>query len=310
MIRSAPITSGQNPLPDSHSVDRKLGPSTGVGLKAEHYRRILQDRPRLGFFEVHAENYMGEGGPPHRYLEAIRSIYPVSLHGVGLNLGGAAPLSLTHLQRLKRLIDRYQPALFSEHLAWTAVDRGYLNDLLPVSYTKATLKHVCERIDRTQSFLKTLLLLENPATYLRHRDSEMSETDFLSSIAKQTGCGLLLDVNNVYVSANNHGFDAESYLRALPINLVQQVHLAGHFEATDSGGRPLLIDAHDSPVRKGVWSLFRQALRRFGAVPTLIEWDNNVPSWSTLAGEAIKAEEVIREVSEAQVDPDNATILS
>lgn len=310
MINIGPTASGQHVLPGAHGSGRKLAPSVGVGLKAEHYKLILQDRPRVGFFEVHAENYMGEGGPPHRYLEAIRSLYPISLHGVGLNLGGAAPLSLAHLQRLKHLIDRYQPALFSEHLAWTAADSGFLNDLLPIPYSKAALNHICDRIDRTQGFLKIQILLENPATYLRYKDSEMPETEFLSSIARQTGCGLLLDVNNVYVSAVNHGFDAESYLRSLPTGLVQEIHLAGHFEATNSGGKPLLIDAHDSPIRDAVWSLYRQALHRFGTAPTLIEWDNNVPSWPTLAGEAVKAEEVIRMAGELEVDRSDAAILS
>lgn len=302
--------SGEGAGPSARDFGRQLEPSVGVGLRAEHYKHVLKERPSIGFFEVHAENYMGDGGPPHRYLEAVRTHYPISLHGVGLNLGGAAPLSLTHLQRLKRLIDRYQPTLFSEHLAWTAADSGFLNDLLPVPYSKAALNHICDHIDRTQGFLKIQLLLENPATYLRYKDSEMPETEFLSSIARQTGCGLLLDVNNVYVSAVNHGFDAESYLRSLPTGLVQQIHLAGHFEATNSSGKPLLIDAHDSPIRDAVWSLYRQALHRFGTAPTLIEWDNNVPSWPTLACEAAKAEEVMRMVGELEMDRSDAAILS
>lgn len=271
-----------------------LAASVGVGLKAEHYRTILQERPSLGFFEIHAENYMGDGGPPHRYLEAIRDRYALSLHGVGLNLGGSAPLSMEHLGRLKRLIDQYQPSLFSEHLAWTATSDSFLNDLLPIPYTRAALDQLCERIDITQSFLKAQMLLENPATYVQYVASDIPETDFLDAIAKRTGCGLLLDVNNVYVSAANHGFDPAKYLEGFPVASVREIHLAGHSESTDGSGNSLLIDAHDSPVRQQVWSLYRWVLPRVVPVPTLVEWDNDVPAWPTLLGEARKAEALVQ----------------
>lgn len=282
--------------------------AAGVGLKPVHYDQIVTDWPRMGFFEVHAENYMGDGGPPHRYLEAIRAHYPLSIHGVGLNLGGTDVLSVDHLGRLRQLIDRYQPALFSEHLAWTSTAGAFLGDLLPIPYTRDSLRHVCQRIERTQDFLKTSLLLENPATYLRYKESDLPETEFLAEITRRTGCGLLLDVNNVFVSAANHGFDAFGYLNALPADAVGEMHLAGCFATVDTAVRPYFIDAHDSRVREEVWRLYRFALHRFGAVPTLIEWDNNVPDWATLAGEAAKARDLMRDVGTAEARKGTALV--
>ncbi len=262
----------------------------GVGLKADHVEHILAERPALGFFEIHAENYMGDGGPAHRRLEAIRALYPLSLHGVGLSIGSPRPLDKDHLKRLAALAERYQPGLFSEHLAWSSHDQGFFNDLLPLPYTSQTLATVCDHIDETQEALGRPMLLENPSTYLLFAESTICETDFLAEIARRTGCGLLLDVNNVMVSATNHGFDPIAYLDAYPLRHVEEIHLAGYAEAEDDAGRPLLIDAHDSPVRDRVWSLYAEAIRRLGPTPTLIEWDNDVPAWPVLLAEARRAE--------------------
>jgi hypothetical protein len=268
------------PLPDR----------SGVGLKAEHVDEILRDRPDLGFFEIHAENYMGAGGPPHRRLEAIRALYPLSLHGVGLSIGSPRPLDRDHLARLAALARRYEPGLFSEHLAWSSHDEGYLSDLLPLPYTEETLTTVCEHIDQVQEDLGRRMLLENPSTYVLFRESTIPETEFLREIAKRTGCGLLLDVSNVWVSATNHGFDCRAYLDAFPFEHVGEVHLAGCAEAEDDEGHPVLIDAHDSPVRGQVWSLYAEVIARCGPVPTLVEWDNDVPAWPELLKEARRAE--------------------
>jgi uncharacterized protein (UPF0276 family) len=265
----------------------------GVGLKSEHYRVILESEPAVGFFEVHAENYMGAGGPPHRYLEAIRSRYPISLHGVGLSIGADRALDRDHLMRLKALCARYEPDLFSEHLAWSSHGANYLNDLLPLPYTGQTLARICEHIDQVQETLGRRMLLENPATYVRFVQSTIPEVEFLAAIAARTGCGLLLDVNNVYVSAVNHDFDPFAYLAAFPVEAVAEVHLAGFAESEDDAGHPLLIDNHGSAVREAVWTLYAHALERLGPVPTLIEWDNDVPAWPTLLAEADLADRAL-----------------
>jgi uncharacterized protein (UPF0276 family) len=272
---------------------------SGVGLKPEHIDEILRDRPSLGFFEVHAENYMGDGGPPHRRLEAIRALYPLSLHGVGLSIGSTRPLDRGHVARLAALARRYEPGLVSEHLAWSSHDDGYLNDLLPLPYTEATLAAVCDHIDQVQDVLARPILLENPSTYLLFEESTIPETAFIREIAARTGCGLLLDVSNVLVSATNHGFDARAYLDAFPLDRVGEIHLAGFAEAEDDAGHPLLIDAHDSPVRDRVWDLYRYVIARRGAVPTLVEWDNDVPAWPVLREEARRAEAAMAEAAEA-----------
>lgn len=263
---------------------------SGVGLKPEHIDEILRDRPSLGFFEIHAENYMGDGGPPHRRLEAIRALYPLSLHGVGLSIGSPKPLDRAHLDRLAALARRYQPGLFSEHLAWSSHNEGYLNDLLPLPYTQETLAIVCDHIDQVQEALARPMLLENPSTYVLFEESTISETDFIREIARRTGCGLLLDVSNVLVSATNHGFDPTAYLDAFPLESVGEIHLAGFAEAEDDSGHVFLIDAHDSPVRAPVWDLYSEVVARRGPTPTLIEWDNDVPEWPILLGEARRAE--------------------
>ncbi|MGD1877840.1 MAG: DUF692 domain-containing protein [Kiloniellaceae bacterium] len=265
----------------------------GVGLKAQHYEDILGQRPDLGWFEVHAENYMGAGGPPHHYLEAIRRDYPISLHGVGLSIGADHPLDEAHLARLKTLADRYQPGLVSEHLAWSTHNDVFFNDLLPLPYTGEAVARVSDHIDRVQEVLGRRILLENPATYVTFDSSEMSEIDFLQAVSLRTGCHLLLDVNNVVVSATNHGTSAEAYIDAFPMAAVKEIHLAGHARDRDDAGAPLLIDAHDRAVDDTVWSLYARTISHAGLMPTLIEWDNDVPAWEALFAEARTAERVM-----------------
>jgi len=283
-------------------VDGPVPARAGIGLKPQHYRDILDSVPDLGFFEVHAENYMGAGGPPHRWLEAIRARYPLSLHGVAMSIGAARPLDDDHLARFRDLVRRYEPGLVSEHLAWSTHDTGFINDLLPLPYTAETLARVCEHVDALQAAIGRRVLIENPSTYVRFAESEMAEVDFLAQMVRRTGCGLLLDVNNVAVSAANHDFDAGSYLEAFPLAAVGQIHLAGHAVTVDGDGGPLLIDAHGSPVTGDVWALYADVVRRCGPLPTLIEWDNDVPSWPVLLGEAAQADAVLRQSAPAAVE--------
>ncbi|MGH1353343.1 MAG: MNIO family bufferin maturase [Methyloligellaceae bacterium] len=278
---------------NQYKCDKVIPCRAGVGLKAEHYTDILENNPDIGWFEVHPENYMGAGGPPHHYLTAIRDRYPLSLHGVGLSIGGADDLNKDHLQRLKSLIDRYEPGQFSEHLAWCTHTDVFYNDLLPLPYTDETLGKVCEHIDEVQSVVGRTLLLENPATYVVFENSSYEEIDFIKEIVKRTGCGLLLDVNNVYVSCTNHKRSAEEYINLFPVEHVGEIHLAGHAVDEDDEGNPLLIDAHDREVLDEVWKLYEQTLQRKGPVPTLIEWDNDIPDWKTLFAEARLAENLL-----------------
>jgi uncharacterized protein len=278
----------------THSYSPSFGagmptPAMGAGLKPEHAADIFAGTRRADFFEIHAENYMGAGGQPHRLLHRIRADYPLSIHGVGLSIGGTAPLDRTHLSRLKRLIDIYEPALFSEHLAWSTHDGVFLNDLLPLPYNDISLAHVCAHVNEVQDTLGMQMLLENPSTYVAFGASSMSEVEFLRAVAQRTGCGLLLDVNNVHVSAVNHGFDAAAYIGVFPIQHVGQFHLAGFAEDRDSSGAQLLIDDHGRPVADVVWELYRRALARGCLAPTLIEWDNNVPPFVALADEIARA---------------------
>jgi uncharacterized protein (UPF0276 family) len=265
----------------------------GLGLKPEHYDAILSGEPDVGFFEVHAENYMGAGGPPHRWLEAISARYPLSLHGVGLSIGAERPLDPAHLARLRRLIDRYRPASFSEHLAWSTHDSGFLNDLLPLPYTPLTLERVIEHVDQTQQALGSRMLLENPSTYVLFAESSIDEIDFLDAVAEAAGCGLLLDVNNVMVSAVNHRLDPFAYIDRFPMHRVGEIHLAGYDEAVDGAGDRLLIDAHGSAVLPDVIELYRHALSLSGPLPTLIEWDNDVPGFETLLAESRRADALL-----------------
>jgi uncharacterized protein (UPF0276 family) len=274
----------------------------GVGLKAEHYEAILRSRPNIGWFEIHAENYMGVGGPPHHFLESIRDLYPISLHGVGLSIGGSGPLDKEHLQRLKALNERYRPGLFSEHLAWSSHEGVYFNDLLPVPYTEEAVARVGDHIDEVQDALGRRMLLENPSTYLCFTDSTMSEIEFLERVVDRTGCGLLLDVNNVFVSATNQGYSPECYIDSFPLEQVGEIHLGGHAEDEDDQGEILLIDAHDRPVIDPVWALYERVIRKGGRRATLIEWDTDVPDWPDLFEEALRAERVLAKDDEAVHD--------
>jgi uncharacterized protein (UPF0276 family) len=265
----------------------------GLGLKTEHFREVLDTQPDIGFFEVHAENYMVAGGPFHHFLGLIREQYPLSLHGVGLSIGAEGSLDVQHLQRLAELIRRYQPHAFSEHLAWSSHGRVFLNDLLPLAYDTPTLSRVCEHIDQVQNTLKRTMLLENPATYLAFQRSTIDEAQFISEVIHRTGCGLLLDVNNVYVSSINHRRDPLVYLDALPLHAVGEIHLAGFAEDTDNLGDRLLIDDHGAPVDDAVWALYSHVLERVGPVATLIERDNQLPAFSVLNAEVRRANELL-----------------
>ncbi len=286
------------------ATELRLPLSAGVGLKAQHYDIVLDQRPKLGWFEVHPENYMGAGGPPHHYLTRIRERYPLSLHGVGLSIGGARALDIAHLDRLKALIDRYQPEQFSEHLAWSTHEVGYLSDLLPLPYTDETLATVCRHIDQAQQHLGRHLLLENPSVYVAFEASSHDEIGFLNEVVKRTGCGLLLDVNNVYVSSTNLARDPEAYIDAFPMQHVGEIHLAGHAEDSDAAGDRLLIDSHDRCVIDPVWELYRRAVVRGGPRPTLIEWDDDIPEWDDLYAEAQRAERIMQGVSACDAEGD------
>jgi hypothetical protein len=265
----------------------------GTSFKHDHFQAIINQARHEGFFEVHAENYMGAGGPPHRALEKIREGYPVSLHGVCMSIGGPQPLDLAHLERFRSLVARYEPALISEHLAWSTHENTYFNDLLPLPYTEATLVRVTEHINHVQDTIGRPILLENPSTYLVFSDSTMTETDFLRTLARRTGCGLLLDVNNVFVSATNQGYSAAGYLAEFPLAVVGEIHLAGHAEQADDEGDPLLIDSHDRKVADPVWTLFDSVIERCGFVPTLVEWDSSIPEWPLLRAEAEAAQAIL-----------------
>jgi len=266
----------------------------GASFKAGYFAEILETKPDVGFFEVHAENYMGAGGPPHAQLERLRRDYPISVHGVGLSIGGADGLDTEHLDRLKRVVDRYQPALFSEHLAWSTHQGAYLNDLLAVPYTHETLKLVTEHIDEVQTHVGRMVLLENPSTYIAFAENDFDEVTFISEIQRRTGCGLLLDVNNVYVSSMNHAQDAQEYIERFPMDHVGEIHVAGHATTQDADGHPLLIDAHNGVASAPVMALLSQALSHKPDVPVLIEWDNDLPDWSGLYREVEKVSSTLR----------------
>jgi len=270
----------------------------GVGFKPEHFAAIDTVSQPIGFFEVHAENYMGAGGPPHAQLGKLRQDYALSIHGVGLSIGSMQPLDADHLARLKIVCDRYEPESFSEHLAWSSHDTTFLNDLLPLPYTEATLAQVCAHIDEVQTLLGRQMLLENPATYLLFEESTIEEVDFLSEVAHRTGCGLLLDVNNVFVAATNHRLDPRDYLKRFPVQQVREIHLSGHSETTDDAGAPLLIDSHDTPVKDPVWELYEELITRTGPIASLVEWDNDVPQWPVLRAEAEAAGTILRHAAE------------
>lgn len=270
--------------------------TAGVGLRAQHYKELISTRPNIGWIEVHSENYFGEGGAPLYYLEQARALYPLSLHGVGMSIGSTDELNLDHLNKLARLIARFEPHFVSDHLCWSSVGGDYLNDLLPLPYTPEALAHVVQRIDAIQDYLGREILIENPSTYLQFLDSEIPEAEFLTEVAKRSGCGILLDVNNVYVSATNHGIDAEQYLTAIPATMVREIHLAG-FTVNRYPEGDILIDTHSAPVVDAVWSLYRTAISHLGPRPTLIEWDTDIPALAVLVEEAAKAQIILGEAS-------------
>lgn len=268
----------------------------GVGYKAQHYTSIIADPAPVGWLEIHAENYMGDGGRPLAQLRHLAERFPFSVHGVGLSIGGEGRLDPDHLARLKHLCTWLQPASFSEHLAWSTHESAFLNDLLPLPYTDATLTRVADHIDEVQEVLGRPMLLENPSSYLAFAESTMSETDFLREVSRRTGCGLLLDVNNVFVSATNLGLDARAYIADFPLEKVGEIHLGGHDEDEDDAGRPLLIDSHGREVTDPVWALLDETLARSGPRPVLIEWDTDVPDWPVLAAEAQRAAAALEKV--------------
>lgn len=288
-----------SPVAECAPAGAGLPVQAGVGFKPQHFEALQADPEPPGFIEVHAENYMGAGGVPHVQLTALRERLPVSLHGVGLSIGGEDPLDSAHLERLARLNTRYQPMLFSEHLAWSTHGGRYLNDLLPVCYDSRALVRVCAHIDQLQSRLGRQILLENPSTYFEFESSSYSEPEFLAAIVQRTGCGLLLDVNNVHVSCHNNCHDPLAYLAGLPLHAVRQIHLAGHAEERVPGGTPLLIDDHGAPVAEAVWSLYGRVVAKTGRVATLIEWDTRVPAYATLRDEAQRAQRIQEELAVA-----------
>lgn len=261
----------------------------GVGYKPQHFSDLQNDPGDVAWIEVHAENYMGDGGRPLAQLRALSEKFPLSVHGVGLSIGGEGPLDRDHLARLKKLCDWAKPASFSEHLAWSTHGAEFLNDLLPLPYTQATLARVADHINQVQDRLGRRMLLENPSSYLVFDESDLSECDFLSTLTRQTGCGLLLDVNNVFISATNLGISAQAYIDAYPTDRVEELHVGGHDEDHDDHGAPLLIDSHGKPVADPVWALLDYALAQTGPKPVLVEWDNDVPDWPILRAEAQRA---------------------
>ena len=267
----------------------------GIGLRFPHHAAVLDTLPDIAWLEVHTENYMG-GGQPIAYLEMIRAHYPISLHGVGLSLGSAEGLDVAHLERIGEVARRIEPALVSEHLSWSVVDGLYIADLLPLPMTEEALDIVCRHVDQTQAYLRRRILVENPSSYLRWRHSTIPEWEFLAAVASRTGCGILCDVNNIYVSAANHGWDSSAYLAGLLPAAIGEIHLAGHSVRELGGGRVLRIDDHGSRVIPAVWGLYAAALARFGAVPTLIEWDTDIPPLAVLLDEADRAAALLDEV--------------
>jgi uncharacterized protein len=266
-----------------------LPANAGIGLRAPHHLHVLSESPDVPWFEAHSENYFAEGGSHVECLSRIRARYPLSLHGVGLSLGSIDPLNRQHLGNLRRVIARFEPTLVSEHLSWSSADGQFANDLLPLPYTEEALRHVGSRIAQVQDALGRQILLENVSSYMQFSASTMTEWEFVAGVAAESGCGILLDLNNVHVAAHNHEFDSHHYLEGIPRHIVQEFHLAG-FSRIDLDGHVLLIDTHGTPVCDAVWALYRAALRRFGNVPTLIEWDTNLPSFDVLQAEARKAD--------------------
>lgn len=267
---------------------------TGIGLRAPHYAEFLAKRPAVAFVEVHSENFFGEGGKPLAVLEQVRRDYPISLHGVSLSLGSADDLNWHHIKKLRDLTDRINPSLLSDHLSWSSINGHYLHDLLPLPYTQDVLQHLVSRIQQVQDYLRRKILIENISSYVRFPYSTLSEQEFLAEVAKQSGCGILLDINNIYVTAINLGENPEKYIEALPSSLIQEIHLGG-FSTADIHGKEVLIDSHNKPVVPAVWELYRKVTAYSGLKPTIIEWDKDLPSLETLCLEAYRAETIMRE---------------
>jgi uncharacterized protein len=285
-LHDASVYPGERP-----TVRNSVPASAGIGLRAQHHVHVLTDSPHAAWFEAHSENYFAEGGAHIECLTGIRARYPLSLHGVGLSLGSADPLNKDHLAKLRRVLARFEPALVSEHLSWSSVDGRFANDLLPLPYTEEALRHASLRVAQTQDALGRQILIENVSSYLRYAVSALTEWEFVAGVAAESGCGILLDINNIYVAAQNHGFSSAHYLNGIPQHAVQEFHLAGH-TPLELDGRTLLIDTHGAPVCDAVWDLYRAAIRRFGNIPTLIEWDTDIPSFEVLQDEARKADEL------------------
>lgn len=275
----------------------RLPSAPGVGYKPQHFAQIVETPAPVSWLEIHAENYMGDGGRPLAQLRALSEKFPISVHGVGLSIGGETPLDTDHLNRLKHLVSWLNPASFSEHLAWSTHDGQFLNDLLPLPYTNDTLARVAAHIDQVQTTLGRRMLLENPSSYLAFDDSTWAETEFLAELARRTGCGLLLDVNNVFVSATNLGYSPQEYIDAYPMAAVGEIHIGGHDEDTDDFGAPLLIDSHGREVVDPVWALLDYTLAKSGPRPVLVEWDTDVPDWPVLQAEAARAAHALEKVS-------------
>ena len=271
--------------------------TAGIGLRALHHRDVLEQRPAVGWLEAHSENYFAPGGAQPEILERIRAEHPLSLHGVGLSIGSTDPLDRRHLENLKRIVDRFEPALVSEHLSWGSFRGRHYNDLLPLPYTEEALRHMVARVAEVQDYLGRQILIENVSSYLEFSCSTMPEWEFLAALAFESGCGILLDVNNIYVSAQNHGFDSQEYMMRMPARAVREIHLAGHSRKSYRG-RDILIDTHSTFVCAHVWALYAAAIHRFGDVPTLIEWDTDIPALSVLVEEAKRAD-AIREAQHA-----------
>ncbi len=281
---------------DTRPGDPSLPSAPGVGYKPQHFSDILNDARPVEWLEIHAENYMGDGGRPLAQLRHLSERFAISVHGVGLSIGGEGRLDPEHLARLKHLVGWLNPASFSEHLAWSTHDSHFFNDLLPLPYTDATLTRVADHIDELQETIGRKMLLENPSSYLAFDESTLSETEFLREVARRTGCGLLLDVNNVFVSATNLGYSPQGYIDDYPLDLVGEIHLGGHDEDEDDHGAPLLIDSHGREVVDPVWALLDYTLDRSGPKPLLVEWDTDVPDWPTLAAECKRAEAALSRV--------------
>jgi uncharacterized protein (UPF0276 family) len=284
--------------PTAHTVIRDAEPMparAGIGLRAQHHDDLVREQPDFGWLEAHSENYFADGGAQIDYLLALRERYPLSLHGVGLSLGSVDPLDRDHLRHLERLVHLAEPSLVSEHLSWGAIDGTHLNDLLPLPYTQEALRHMIERVTELQEYLGRQVLIENVSSYLQFAQADMSEWEFLQTLAERSGCGLLLDVNNVYVSSRNHGFDAREYLAHLDPRHVGEIHLAGH-SVNAHGDFSILIDTHSRPVSAEVWDLYAFAIGRLGRIPTLIEWDTDIPALPVLVAEARRADQFLEAV--------------